>query len=191
MGALIMVRHGESEGNRDRRFTTTPAVPLTDFGREQAGIAAEEIAIRFEPRRVFTSPYTRARQTAEIIAARLDLPVAVEPNLHERKFGVLAGESYDVKEAILAFDPVAQWFWRPTGGESYEDVRLRVIPVLERIAREYPADEIVIVSHGGAILACWVYVTGNRNGAHIVSNCGMVVFEHDAGVFSPPSLVEQ
>src|ERR1700676_2818422 len=74
MGKLIMVRHGESEGNRDRRFTTTPDAPLTDLGREQAAQVARQIARRFHPRLIITSPYARARETGGIMAAALPLP---------------------------------------------------------------------------------------------------------------------
>ena len=74
MGKLIMVRHGESEGNRERRFTTTPDAPLTDLGREQAAQAGRRIARLFHPQLVITSPYARARETGEIIAAALRLP---------------------------------------------------------------------------------------------------------------------
>src|SRR5271170_6281755 len=97
-GRLILVRHGESEGNRDRIFTTSPSIGLTDAGREQARAAAERIAAKFKPRIIVSSPYVRAQQTAEIIAARLELPIVIEPNLHERRFGDLRGKPYDAAE---------------------------------------------------------------------------------------------
>src|SRR6266852_4738195 len=77
MGKLIMVRHGESEGNRDRRFNVTPDIPITELGRKQAQEAAERIARMFRPEAIIASPYLRARQTAEIIAEPLGLPVEV------------------------------------------------------------------------------------------------------------------
>ena len=52
MARLVLVRHGESEGNRDRLFTRTPAVPLTELGREQAQRAGEVIRDRFAPTRL-------------------------------------------------------------------------------------------------------------------------------------------
>jgi len=129
-----MVRHGESEGNRERRFTTTPDAPLTDLGREQAAQAARRIARVFHPRLVITSPYARARETGEIIAAALRLPVEVEHGLYERHFGYLRGQPYDAVRDDPTFETEKTWLWRPEGGESYEDVRVRVAPILERLA---------------------------------------------------------
>src|ERR1700737_400105 len=103
MGKLIMIRHGESEGNRDRRFTTTPDAPLTDLGREQAAQVARLIARRYHPRLVITSPYARARETGEIIAAALHLPLEVEQGIYERHFGYLRGQPYDPGRAIRRF----------------------------------------------------------------------------------------
>lgn len=191
MGRLILVRHGESEGNRERRFTTTPSVPLTARGREQAHAAARRIARRFRPELVIASPYARARETAAIIAAALGLPLEIEPNLFERRFGSLAGESYDVETAALAFDPVARWAWQPPGGgESFEDVRGRIAPVLSRLARENPDRELVIVSHGAVMLTAWIHLTGVLVGAEVPSNCGMVLVEHDGARFERPAIIE-
>jgi broad specificity phosphatase PhoE len=191
MGRLILVRHGESEGNRERRFTTTPAVTLTPRGRDQARVAAHRIARRFNPALVVTSPYARARETAAIIAEILNLSLEFEPNLFERRFGDLAGESYDVETAALAFDPIGRWSWRPPGGgESFEDVRNRIAPVLNRLARENRDRELVVVSHGAVMLTAWIHLTGVIVGAVVPSNCGMLVVEHDGAQLSAPGIIE-
>jgi broad specificity phosphatase PhoE len=190
MGRLILVRHGESEGNRERRFTTTPSVPLTAIGREQAFEAGRRIAGMFKPALVVASPYARARETAEIIAAQLGFEIEIEPNLFERRFGSLAGESYDIEMAELAFDPIARWHWRPPGGgESFEDVRLRIAPVLEKLARENPDREVVVVSHGVVMLTAWAHLTGTVAGVEIPRNCGIVVVDHEDGRFCQPRVV--
>jgi probable phosphoglycerate mutase len=191
MGRLILVRHGESEGNRERRFTTTPSAPLTARGREQAHAAARRIARSFQPALVIASPYARARETAEIIAQAIGLALEIEPNLFERRFGSLAGESYDVETAALAFDPIARWAWRPPGGgESFEDVRARIAPILSRLARENPDRELIVVSHGAVMLTAWIHLTGVTAAAAVPSNCGIVVVEHDGAQFAPPAIVE-
>src|SRR5271163_4542473 len=95
LGKLIMVRHGESEGNRDRRFTISSEVEITDLGRRQAHEVAQRIKLRFKPEIVISSPFRRARQTSEIIAAELNLPIEVVNEIHERDLGALRGESYD------------------------------------------------------------------------------------------------
>ena len=69
MGKLILVRHGESEGNVTRVFTTTPmTLALTALGRIQARQAAQRIRAVANPRIVIASPYVRARDTGMIIA---------------------------------------------------------------------------------------------------------------------------
>jgi broad specificity phosphatase PhoE len=195
MGKLIMVRHGESEGNRDRRFTISPEVPLTDLGRRQAFEVARRIAIRFKPQLVISSPYRRARQTSEIIAAELGLPIEVVHDLHERELGVLKGQSYDLLRDLAGqdsgYDPKRGWLWRPEGGESYEDVRQRVIVAIEDIRRRYPDHELVVVSHGGVMLSMWAHLTGQWEGAHLPPNCGIVLIEHEADRLHPPQMLQE
>ena len=193
MGKLIMVRHGESEGNRDRRFTSSPEVPLTELGREQARAAARRIAKRFTPERIISSPYRRARQTSDIIAGELGLPIEVMHNLHERDLGVLKGQSYDLLRDLAGqdsgYDPKRGWLWRPAGGESYEDVRRRVIVAIDEIRRRYPTAELVVVSHGGVMLSLWAHLTGAWEAAHLPPNCGIVLIEHEPGRVHPPTLI--
>lgn len=189
-GRLILVRHGESEGNRDRIFTITPAeLALTDLGRVQAADAAVKISTRFAPELVISSPYLRARHTAEIIAASLELPLKIEPNLHEREMGNLKGEPYDAALRHPAYDPARHWLWTPPGGESFDDVKRRVAPVIDRLAREHPGKELVIVSHGGVMLSLWAHVTGSWEGAVVPGNCEVIVIEHAAGRYHPPKVV--
>src|SRR5580698_3053862 len=190
MGKLIMVRHGESEGNRDRRFTSSPDVPLTELGRQQAREAAQRIAKRFAPERIISSPYRRARQTSEIIAGELGLPIEVVNDLHERELGVLKGQSYDLLRDLAGqdsgYDPKRGWLWRPEGGESYEDVRKRVMVAIEDLRRRYPEDELVVVSHGGVMLSMWAHLTGQWEQAHLPPNCGIVLVEFDTDRLHPP-----
>lgn len=193
-GKFIMVRHGESEGNRDRRFTISSDVALTELGRRQAREAAGRIAELFQPKIVVSSPFARARQTSEIIAGELKLPIEVVRDIHERDLGVLKGHSYDDLREVArkdpSYNPAQGWLWRPDGGESYEDVRRRVIAVIERLLDRYPSDEIVIVSHGGVMLSVWAHITGVWQGAHLPPNCGIVLVEHDGRRMYPPRIVQ-
>jgi broad specificity phosphatase PhoE len=192
-GRFIMVRHGESEGNRERRFTLSSDVPLTDLGRSQAREVGARIAQLFKPTTIVSSPFARARQTSAIIADILRLPIEIENDLHERNLGSLKGHSYDdLREVVRtdpSYDPARGWMWRPDDGESYEDVRLRVLGAINRLLERYPSDEIVIVSHGGVMLSVWAHITGAWQGAHLPPNCGIVVVEHDGKRMSPPRIV--
>jgi probable phosphoglycerate mutase len=188
-GRVILVRHGESEGNRDRTFTQNPRVPLTAHGREQARTAGVRIAQRYKPTRVVASPYLRAWQTAEVIAEVLGLHVEAEADLREQSFGVFAGQPYDALLSDAAYHEGPRWDWRPQGGESLTDVYRRVVPVFEHITAESAGRDIVVVSHGGVMLALCAYVTGSWDGVSVTPNAGVVVVEHRAGRYSAPLML--
>jgi broad specificity phosphatase PhoE len=85
---MILVRHGESQFNEVfNRTGKSPGIPdpkLTSRGRDQVRRAAEQLRLHAHPiRRLITSPYTRALETAAILAEALELPVEVEPVVHE------------------------------------------------------------------------------------------------------------
>jgi broad specificity phosphatase PhoE len=193
-GKFIMIRHGESEGNRERRFTISPDVSLTELGRRQAHEAAARIARHFRPQRIISSPYARARQTSEIIAQELKLPVEIVQRLHERDLGVLRGHSYDkLREAVRldpSYDPANGSAWKPEGGESYHDVQRRVVAAIEDLRARYRESEVVIVSHGGVMLAVWAHIVGQWHGAHLPPNCGIVLVEHDRERMYEPRIIE-
>jgi broad specificity phosphatase PhoE len=190
MGKLILVRHGESEGNVTRIFTTTPmTLALTEVGREQARAVAAHIRAIAEPRIVIASPYLRARDTGSIIAAELHLPFEVREGLHERETGSFAGKPYESIFEADGFDRARPWEFVPPGGESMEHVRDRVGPILDKIAARFPNDDIVVVSHGGVMVAMWAYITGDWDGAHVPPNCGIVVVEHREGRYQQPQVI--
>ncbi|HYL58425.1 MAG TPA: histidine phosphatase family protein, partial [Candidatus Acidoferrales bacterium] len=134
MRKLIMVRHGESEGNAIRHFTSTPEAKITELGRRQAHEAALKIKQQFRPALVIASTYARARETGRIIADLLGIPLEFEKEFREQSLGRLAGLPYESVQKDPTFDPKQPWLWRPPGGESHLDVRQRVAPVLDRVA---------------------------------------------------------
>ncbi len=190
MGRLVLIRHGESEGNRDRTFTRTPDVPLTDRGREQVRAAADWIATRYRPVRIVSSPFARARETAGILAARLSAPIVIEQDLRERSYGALAGEPYAAVLASADYDPTAYWEWRPPDGETLVEVGARAGAVLDRVARAAPADDVVVVSHGAVMMALWRHVTGAWRTGKVARNAGVMVVEHEAGRYTDTAAVE-
>jgi broad specificity phosphatase PhoE len=179
-GRLLLVRHGESEGNRDRRFSHDTDIALTELGERQARIVGATIARDFRPRRIVSSPYRRARDTATFIAAALGHQEAidVEPDLHERSIGVLAGEPYRATRQDPSYRPERFWEWRPEGGESLEDVRARAGRVLEQLAARYPDEDVVVVSHGGVMLAVCAHLEGAWTRTTVAGNCDLLVVEH-------------
>ncbi len=181
---LLCVRHGESEGNRDRRFCPTPEVPLTELGREQARQAASLLQRRFRPQRIVASPYRRARETAEVIAEVLQLPVEVDEGLREQDIGVYAGQPYEAVLQDPHFRTQEPWSWRPPRGESLLDVAARVLPAVERIAMQNSAQEVVLVTHAGVIAALCAAALGRWDQVRNAKNGEVVVLEYRGGRFS-------
>jgi broad specificity phosphatase PhoE len=191
MSNFILVRHGESSGNRDRIYAISPHdLPLTEMGYRQAQQAAKRIAELFHPQLVVTSSYKRASETARIIAGALAVPLEFEPNLHEREFGAHRGLAYDSFLTEPDYDPQRPWAWKPQGGESYEDVQARVAPILDRLVAAHPSKDVVVVSHGGVMACLWAYVTGSWQDAHVPPNCGIVLIEHTEHGYSPPRVID-
>jgi broad specificity phosphatase PhoE len=188
VGRLILVRHGESLSNVTRIFATEPHdTPLTDLGYQQARETAEIIATRFDTELVVSSGYLRARETARIIAQRLGVPQTVEPRLHERDIGSYQGQPYDSILAAPGFDPTRPWVWKPEGGESFEEVRTRVAPILDRLAEAHRDRDVVVVSHGGVMTALTAHVAGQWPVDHSTPNGGIILVEHGPqGYIGPP-----
>ncbi len=189
MGKLILVRHGQSEGNAMRRFTMTSETPITELGRKQAEEAALKIKIKFRPRIEVASTYRRAHETGRIIADALGVPIELEHGFREQNLGELAGKSYDMVREDPTFDAARSWLWRPPGGESHIDVLARTGPLLDEYAKRFAADEIVIVSHGGVMRCLWAHATGNWDKAHVPPNCGIIVIEHESGRYRNPEII--
>jgi broad specificity phosphatase PhoE len=186
---FILVRHGESEGNRDKRFPNHLA-PLTELGRSQAQTAAEWIARRYNPHLVVVSPFVRTHQTGAIIAAHLGVELAVEPDIREQHMGLMMGQPWETARKDPTWDRIRFWLWRPAGGENYEDVRARAGGALDRMAQVHRGHEVVIVSHGGVISALWAHAAGSWKGVRVPRNCGIVITEHAEGRYLPPVIPE-
>lgn len=147
MTELYLVRHGETDWNRQRRIQGLTDIPLNATGRQQARDAGMLLARRRWDA-VYSSPLGRARETAEIIAAELGLgaPTLLD-RLVERNYGAAEGLDWtQVEREFPRGAPVP-------GRESREQVGARVVPALVELAESRPGESLVIVSHGGAIRA--------------------------------------
>jgi broad specificity phosphatase PhoE len=158
---LLLVRHGETDWNRDERFQGQADPPLNQTGRDQSVdlsvlLAAEALTA------VYSSPLQRALETAEIIAAAHGLePVAVDA-LREMYDGSWEGLTRtEVRERFP--DQYARWLERrrgPDDGESYEALGARVVPALLEIAAAHPGERILAVTHAGSIRATLAHADG-------------------------------
>jgi len=145
MTDLYLVRHGETDWNRQRRIQGLTDIPLNETGRAQAR-ATGMLLSRRSWDGIFSSPLGRAVETASIIAAEVGLrePTLVDA-LVERNYG--QAEGLDWIEVERRYPPGMT----VPGRESREQVGARVIPALMQLAAERPGESLLIVSHGGAI----------------------------------------
>ena len=166
---IWLVRHGESTWNEARlvQGQSPHAGPLTERGQRQVTTLAEELAQRAPKAKVIiSSDLLRARQSADILANRLNVPVRLERRLREQSLGVLEGtrldENFDghtVREALnnLWHDEDRRHLG-PSEGESVTALYERVSTLLADIAAEFHGADVILVTHGGpmraALAAC-------------------------------------
>jgi probable phosphoglycerate mutase len=149
-GALLGVpfwflRHGETDWNAENLSQGNVDVPLNAVGLAQAREAAPKLRHRGITT-ILASPLSRARDTANIVAEVLGLPVAIEPELREVSFGVKEGQ------------PMADWFahWvagemTPEGAETFIALRARAVRAINRCLA-HPAP-VLVVAHGALFRA--------------------------------------
>jgi broad specificity phosphatase PhoE len=149
---ITLLRHGESVGNAEDRLQGQADFPLTETGRQQSqALAKRWLAEGVTFDRVISSPLARSRETAEIIAAALDMPVEFNPVWMERNYGKLSGMNFEdatrTEGRALYTEPYV-----PIGetGESLWDLYLRGGEALRSLL-SYPAGRYLIVSHGGIL----------------------------------------
>jgi broad specificity phosphatase PhoE len=158
-GRLVLVRHGQSHGNVERRLDTRPpGAALTDLGRDQARAFARGLPHR--PALVAHSVALRAAQTAAEIADELGLETHEFEGIHEVQVGELEYRNDDA--AIEEFNTIYQrWHegdveMKLPGGETATQVLDRYVPVITQLRVRHLDDDswhgdIVVVSHGAAI----------------------------------------
>src|SRR6185437_10988766 len=151
---VFMVRHGATVLSAEDRFAGVTDVDLSDEGREQARrlserLSAEKIAA------VYASPLGRTVETARILAAPHNLPVQTCDGFREISHGHWEGmKRREVEEKFP--EEMAEWekdpyTFAPAGGESGLAVTARALPALIDLVRNYPGENIMVVSHKGTI----------------------------------------
>ncbi len=161
MALVILVRHGQTDDNVSGRISGQGPVPLNVRGKEQAQLVAEVLA-PLGVTHLFSSPIVRARQTAEILAERLQLGIAEVADLREVEYGDLEGKRFSDIRADPLLQPV---FHDPVNavlpnGESLPAVQQRGVQVIESIRQKYPRGVLVLVSHGDVIRTALAHYLG-------------------------------
>jgi uncharacterized phosphatase len=147
---LVLVRHGETDWNRERRFQGHADTPLNDAGRRQAGeLAASLRGDDFAA--VYTSPLRRASETATIVAAQLGLQAVELDALREIDVGDWQGMTVDDVKAQFPEQAAAAWQTGWPNGETNDQLGARVLPALLDLGDRHAGHSIVGVTHAGPI----------------------------------------
>jgi len=150
LGRIYLVRHGQTAWNRARIFRGRRDVPLNEQGRREAEYAAK--ALHDVPfARLYTSPLSRARETAEIIADGRNAPVTSDPAFTDLDFGDWT-EYWDFEARAKFKELYRLWEESPhlvrfPGGETLDEARKRSVTRLFEIAERHWRETICLISH--------------------------------------------
>ena len=208
---LYLVRHGQSQGNVARDAADEAGlheidievrdvdVPLSDLGIHQAEAAGRWFASlprNERPEVILSSPYVRAKQTAEIICKQDALSggptrTIVDERLREREFGIFdrlttIGIRERFPEEAAHRRRLGKFYHRPPGGESWADVILRLRSAMNTINLHYCNKRVLIVCHQVVVL-CFRYILESLDEETIlridkqgdVLNCGIAAYDFD------------
>ena len=171
---IYLVRHGETDWNRQRRIQGSSDIPLNSTGRAQAKTTGKLLSSRTWDG-IFASPLSRAMETARIIASEIGLEApGTLPAVVERNYGDAEGRTASEVDALYPGDTEVP------GRESREAVIERALPALVQLAENNHGKSIIVVAHGGVIASILAAVAPERPRTPIV-NGSVHSFRHDDG----------
>lgn len=150
MTSIYLVRHGQTAWNKEEIFRGRTDVPLDETGLKQAELAGKYFK-GMEIYAIYTSPLSRALQTAQEIAQFYNLKVQPLPGIIDMSFGKWEGRPHqEIRENDKEI--YRQWVEEPhlvrlPGGEGLDDVRVRAMAAMEEVIRNHPGKTLVLVSH--------------------------------------------
>jgi broad specificity phosphatase PhoE len=180
---IIVARHAEPEYERPEMGVSGGS--LTVVGRDEARTLGERLGSE-RVAGIVSSELSRAVQTAEIAATALGLPVQVRERLQEFFVGDYLGRDYD---PVLFRSVMGAWLTGDLepgvpGGETGRQVVERVVPVLDDVADQFRGETVLVVTHGGVILALFgLFAPGSPSAPKHdgdVPHTASYVFERDA-----------
>jgi broad specificity phosphatase PhoE len=151
MTQIVLVRHGQTEWNRIERFRGRIDVPLNDVGYKQAEITGRWIASRWQIAAVYSSPLSRAKDTAQAIADHFYIPVIPDHGVDDFNYGAWQGKTPAEVQASWP-ELYAGWLRDPgkvriPEGETLGNLRARTRSAVLDLIETHPHKTIVIVSH--------------------------------------------
>jgi len=186
---LLVVRHGETPWNREKRMQGTTDTQLSDVGREQARALGQRLAGRGFTA-LYTSDLTRARDTARAIAEHAGREIVTDPRLQERRFGIFEGLT--VEEIVARYPEEHARFasrdpdYAVPGGESARSFTQRCIGCLAEIAVRHRGAKVVVVTHGLVLDSLYRAAHGLDHGARRpvpLINASLNVFGYDGAAW--------
>ena len=173
MNYLVLLRHGESQWNKENRFTGFTDVDLNETGIAEAKRAGQALqAIKFD--KIYTSTLKRAYRTAELALAEMgqNPPTIKHDDLRERDYGDLTGLNKDETRKKFGEEQVHIWRRsfdvRPPGGESLKDVVARVTPYYEaHILPDLKAGKNILLAAHGNTLRSMLIILGQNTPENI------------------------
>jgi broad specificity phosphatase PhoE len=175
---ILLLRHGQSEGNESGRFGGHGPTKLTALGRRQAEATARALA-KEGLTAIYTSDLPRAVETADPVVHATGIIAKQTAALRERSVGVLTGLSFAEAElqhpeafaALMRRDGQA----RPPEGETHGECIARAAPVIDEIVEKFPHGRTLIVSHALAIYLLLMHVLGADPKRVFIrtDNCGL------------------
>lgn len=189
---VLLIRHGQSEGNAERRFGGHTATPLSFRGRKQANATAE--ALKNDSISViYSSDLARAVETARPLATATRLPIITTEAFRERSVGVMEGLTFEAA-AQQHPDEYAALLRRDfehvlSGGESYRQLLDRARNKLDEVIEQHQGGRIAVFSHTGTICIMALHLMGALDAPELKpvwissANCGITRFELRADGF--------
>lgn len=154
MPTLYLVRHGETDWNRSGQIMGSRPVPLNENGRSQARELAQRLGT-LPIEKLYSSPVDRARQTADIVASALHIPVTIDNGLTEIGVGEWEGKFWDelVDDIARINFYASPHDARPPGGETLREVQSRAVAAVQRACLSEESGPVVLVSHADIVRA--------------------------------------
>ncbi len=185
---LYMIRHGETDKNKQKLLQGRTDVPLNEYGRDLARITALALQeVSFDV--IFSSPLQRARETAELMRLSRKIPILIDERIQEISFGdyeghCFKGENYDLPDPDFnLFFTAPEKYSTPPNGESFAEILERTGTFLRELMdnEEYQDKCILISTHGCALKALFSNLTGcalkDFWGEGVYKNCGVAIVE--------------
>ena len=192
MTELILIRHGQSQANKEGLFAGNYNAPLSDLGFAQAKLTADYVAKHYKVDRVYSSTLSRAYSTAQALADILHADIIKSDAMREICAGKWEGVSFEELEKTYPHD---YQIWREhigyarcTGGESTAELCQRVMAELTRIATQNDGKTVAIATHATPIRVSQCFIThGSIEKMEDVpwsTNASITVYRYDNGLWS-------